>query len=276
MKIKNISRKTSAKLLSAILATGIVASEAIITNQRMNVKESFKQVVKEFQDDTLLDEAENENIAMYEDMKITEAADELTNRINLLDALENLKFNDSTLTEQEKKIANSLSIEEIMEIANKQNNNNNLSKENQEEYTKMLNYINIQNKKWLEKNAKEITTETIMWSLKSVLANELHINPEDIQDIKLPYLNDYKELVLCLRYDGEEYKISKKDVHILNALYLYYQVKLNSVKDDPDYSVCKTALNSAKALTMTGIKKDDNLLENKRSLKEAHKILKKQ
>lgn len=275
MKIKNISRKTSAKLLSAILATGIVASEAIITNQRMNVKESFKQVVKEFQDDTLLDEAEKENIAMYEDMKITEAADELTNRINLLDALENLKFNDSTLTEQEKKIANSLSIEEIMEIANKQNNNNNLSNENQEEYTKMLNYINIQNKKWLENNAKEITTETIIWSLKSALANELHINPEDIQDIKLPYLNDYKELVLCLRYDGEEYKISKKDVHILNALYLYYQVKLNSVKDDPDYSVCKTALNSAKALTMTGIKKDDNLLKNKRSLKEAHKILKK-
>ena len=220
MKIKNIDTKTSAKILAILLATGITTSEFVLTKQTENIKVPMKQVVQNFQDDTLLDEAEEENIAMYQNMRITEAADKVLNFIDSYDSL---------------------------------NNND---------------------KQWLENNAREITTQTLLWTIKSTVANELDIPVEKIQDIGLPYTNEYKDLVLCMKYNDKEYKISKKHEYILNALYLYYQVKASDIGNVPNYSNFKVAINIAKVLIMTSVDEEDNILDSKRSLKKARKILK--
>ena len=221
MKIKNINKETFAKVLAFILATGSVY-EFVLTRQNENIKVSLKQVIEEFQDDTLLDEAEKENIATYKNNPITKQADKALEYISSYD----------TLTDEDKK--------------------------------------------WLDNNVKGITEETLLWSLKSAVANELDVPVNEIQDIELPYTNEYKDLVLCMTYDDNEYKISKKQKYIVDVLYMYYQIKSSNPQNDPDYSVYKEALNSAKILIMTGIKEENNVLESKRSLKEAKKVLTKQ
>lgn len=215
------NKKLLAKLIAITLTTGAVGYEIIEAKQNETIKEPLKQVVEEFQDDTLLDEADEENIATYENNSIIEEADKVLECISSYDSL------------------------------------------------------NDEDKKWLDNNIQEITTNTLLWSIKSAVANELDVSIEEIQNIGLPYTNEYKELVLSMTYDDKEYQISKKENYLLNALYLYYQVKSNNPKDDPEYKVCKAALNSAKILTMTGIKEENNILESKRNIKEAKRMLKK-
>lgn len=218
MKIQNMNIKTSAKVLIVVLATGVAAHEFAITKQTESLKVPMKQVVEEFQDDTLLDEAEKDKIAKYQGMKITEAADKVLGFIESYDSL------------------------------------------------------NDTDKEWLQNNAKEITTQTLLWSIKSTIANELDIPEEKIQDIGLPYINEYKDLVLHMTYDEKEYKINND--YILDSLYLYYQIKASDIENDPKYSNCKTAINSAKLLIMTSVDEDNYTLNSKRSLKEAKKVLK--
>lgn len=221
MKIKNLNTKISAKVLAIILATGVTAYEFVLTKQTENIKIPLKQVVEEFQDETLLDEAEEETVAMYQNMKITIAADKV---LNLIESYDSLNDND---------------------------------------------------KKWLQDNAKEITTQTLLWSIKSTIANGLGIPVKKVQDIGLPYTNEYNDLVLCMTYDGKEYKISKNHEYILNAIYLYYQVKASNISNNPNYSNCKAAINAAKVLIMTSVDEHNYTLDSKRSLNEAKKILKK-
>lgn len=221
MKIKNITTKTGAQLLAIVLATGVTAYEFVLTKQTDNIKVPFKQVLEEFQDDTLLDEAEKQNIAMYQGVKITEAADKVLTFIESQDSLDD------------------------------------------------------KDKQWLQDNAKEITTQILLWSIKSTVADELDIPLKKIQEIGLPYTNEYNDLVLSMKYDNKEYTISKNHEYILNALYLYYQVNENDIKDDPDYTNCKVAINAAKVLIVTSVDENNYILDSKRSLKEAKKILKK-
>lgn len=216
MKIKNVNTKISARVLAILLATGIATSEFVLTKQNPNIKVPLKQVVEDFQDDTLLDEAEEESIAMYQDMKITEAADKVLTLIDSHDSLNN------------------------------------------------------EEQQWLKENAKEITEETLLWSIKSTIANEIGVPTNEIQNIELPYLNEYKDLVFCMTYDDKEYEISKKEAYMLNALALYYQVKAS----DLNYLNCKIAINSAKILIMTSVDENNYVLDSKRSLKEAKKLLK--
>lgn len=220
MKIKNVNTKTGAKILAIVLATGVTAYEFVLTNQTEDIKVPLKQVVEEFQNDTLLDEAEKQNIAKYQEFEITTAADKVLNLIESYDTLNN------------------------------------------------------EDKQWLQDNAKEITTQTLLWSIKSTIANELDIPLEKVQEIDLPYTNEYNDLVLCMTYDNNEYKISKNNKYILNALYSYYLVKGNDIKDDPNYSNCKVAINTAKALIMTSVDENNYVLDSKRSLNQAKKILK--
>ena len=220
MKIKNVNTKAGAKILAIILATGVTAYEFVLTKQTEDIKVPLKQVVEEFQDDTLLDEAEKQNIAKYQEFEITTAADKVLNLIESYDTLNN------------------------------------------------------EDKQWLQDNAKEITTQTLLWSIKSTIANELDIPLEKVQEIDLPYTNEYNDLVLCMTYDNNEYKISKDHKYILNALYLYYQINGNDIKDDSDYSNCKVALNTAKILIMTSVEENNYILDSKRSLNQAKKILK--
>lgn len=221
MKIKKTTARTGAQFLAIILATGVTTYEFVLTKQTENIKVPFKQVVEEFQDDTLLDEAEEEKVAMYQGMKIEEAADKVLTFIESQDSLDD------------------------------------------------------KDKQWLQNNAKEITTQTLLWTIKSDVANELNIPVEKIQDIRFPYTNEYNELILSMTYDNKEYKISKKNDYILNALYSYFLVKGTDIKDDPDYSNCKVALNSAKVIIMSSIDENNHVLYSKRSLKEAKKVLKK-
>ena len=121
MKIKNVNTKAGAKILAIILATGVATYEFVLTKQNENIKVPLKQVVEEFQDDTLLDEAEKQNIAKYQEIDITTAADKV---LNLIES---------------------------------------------------FNTLNDEDKQWLQSNAKEITTQTLLWSIKSAVANELDI-----------------------------------------------------------------------------------------------------
>lgn len=220
MKIKNVNTKTGAKILAIILATGVTAYEFVLTNQTEDIKVPLKQVVEEFQDDTLLDEAEKQNIAKYQENDITTSADKVLNLIESYDTLNN------------------------------------------------------EDKQWLQDNAKEITTQTLLWSIKSTIANELDIPLEKVQEIDLPYTNEYNDLVLCMTYDNKEYKISKNNKYMLNTLYSYYLVKGNDIKDDPNYSNCKVAINTAKELIMTSVDENNYVLDSKRPLNQAKKILK--
>lgn len=276
--MKHLNKNQIAKILIGAILTGATAHELIDANQNKMTKDSFSKIIEEFQDDTLLDEAEEENIAMYEDKKITEVADELIQKIEIINELkvDKIDITNKKLTQEEIELANSLTIEDLKEIDEKIKNNSNLTKEIKEEHQKILSYGIENNEKWLLKNAKEITKNVLLWTIKSTIANELNLPVEEIDNIKLKYTNKYKDLKAHITYDNEEYKVSKDNEYLLNSLWLYYQIKTNDIEKDEKYNTCKTALTNAKLLIMSGITEENNNLKLKRTKKEIQKVLKRQ
>ncbi len=277
----NDTKKIVARLALVSMLTGgaIYESKSIKHNK---IDESLKEVVEVFEEDTKLDEVVDENIAVYKNMSIVEAADLLEESIEITNLLQDIDFSEveslEKLSDNEYKFAESLTKEDtflLLQILESDKKDTLEDEEAQLKVIKMLDHLNKTKKSWINENGKEIVLNTLSWTIKSSVAEEFGIDEHEIDSIEIPKLKKVQDMKFYILYDDKKVFISGSS-DMFNAFYYYYQIKSNNNLQGEENKIYKEALDSAKELIMTGVSTDNYKLTNVRTLKEAQKILRKE
>ena len=277
----NENRKRVAKITAIAILAGGITYETATFKKNLRINDTLQNVVEVFNDDTKLDEAVTENLATYDDISILKAADKLESYIDIVEQLENYNFQEvkdlDELSQEDYQLANKLTKEDIellMQVV-ETDNDSLKSQEVRIKAAKILSYINQQEKDWIKNNGKEVTSNLLKWVTKSSIAEEFDLDASEIDNVEIPPAKKISDMRFFITYNGEKYSISSRKSSIYDTLYCYYQI--NSVEDlgENENELYKEAISYAKIATMTGVKEQNNTIENIRSLKEAKKVLKK-
>lgn len=278
----NDTKKIVARLALVSLLTGGAIFESKNVSKYNKIDESLKEVVEVFEEDTKLDEAADENIAVYENMSIIEAADLLEEAIDITDLLKDVDFSEienlDKLSDDEYKFAETLTKEDAFLLLQIIESEKEESLENEKaklKAIKMLDHLNKVKENWIEENGEKIALDTLSWAIKSSAGEEFGLNENEIDSIEIPKLKKVQDMDFYLLYNDSKIFVSGSS-DMFNAFYYYYQIKSNNDLQGYENKIYKEALDSAKILTMTGVNTKNYKLTNIRTLKEAKKILRKE
>lgn len=266
-------------LIISIIASGVLYEDRL-NKENYKINDSLKHTAEIFKNDTKLDEAIDKKIATYNNMPITEAADYLEDSIDIVEMLNIYDFSEvvnlDKLTEEEYSFAESLTKEDIILLTTaldiKENDNSLEFEETRIKTIKMLDHVKTTREKWIKKHGKDVILYSLAWVLKASVADELGIEPEEIQDIEIPPVKKIQDMKFYLVYNDKKYYM-KANSSLSDVLYYRYQVKSTNDYKGEDYKLLKEALNSAKVLTTTGVDTKNNKFVNVRTIKEAKKEL---
>jgi hypothetical protein len=266
-------------LIISIIASGVLYEDRL-NKENYKINDSLKHTTEIFKNDTKLDEAIDKKIATYNNMPITEAADYLEDSIDIVEMLNIYDFSEvvnlDKLTEEEYSFAESLTKEDIILLTTaldiKENDDSLEFEETRIKTIKMLDHVKTTREKWIKKHGKDVVLYSLAWVLKASVADELGIEPEEIQDIEIPPVKKIQDMKFYLVYNDHKYYMTANS-SLSDVLYYRYQVKSTNDYTGEDYRLFKEALNSAKVLTTTGVDTKNNKFVNVRTLKEAKKEL---
>ena len=275
----NDTKKIVARLAIISLVTGGAIYESKNISNNMKIDESLKEVVESFEEDTKLDEAVKEDIAVYKGMSIIEAADFLEESIEITEQLKDIDFtgieNLDKLTDEEYKFAEKLTKEDVFLLLQIIESEKEESLENEEaklKAIKMLDHLNKTKENWIENNGKKVVLDVLSWAIKSSAGEEFGLDEKELNNIEIPKMKKVHDMDFYLLYNDSKIYISNSS-NMFDAFYYYYQIKSNSNLQDEENKIYKQALDSAKVLTMSGVNTKNYKLTNVRTLKEAKKVL---
>lgn len=275
------NKKLIAKLTAIAVLIGGATYETTQAKKDLIVGYSTEKVLETFKDDTKLDEAIENNIGEYDNMSIIESAEKLKTGMAIIDLLRNFDFSEvknlDELSTAEYKFADTLKWEDVViltQIATTENDSLE-AQESKLKAIKMLDHINETQKEFVENNGENIILNTLSWTIKSSIAEELNVDISNINNIKIPPLKKVNDMSFYVTYNDEKYSILNNKADISDAFYYYYQLQLpHNIKEEEKFELYKDALNASKVAIMTGVKEKNNTFKNTRSIKEAKKILK--
>ena len=275
------NKKLIAKLTAIAVLIGGATYETTQEKKVFTVDESFQKVLEVFEDDTKLDEAIKKNIGTYENMSIIESVEKLKTGMAIINLLRNFDFSEvedlEKLSSAEYKFADTLKWEDVViltQIATTENDSLE-AQESKIKAIKMLDHINETQKEFVENNGENIILNILSWTIKSSVAEELNLDTNNINDIVIPPLKKITDMNFYVTYNDERYNVSHSKADISAAFYYYYQLQLPyNIEEEEKFELYKDALNASKIAIMTGVKEKNNTFKNKRSIKEAKKVLK--
>lgn len=275
------NKKLIAKLTAIAVLIGGATYETTQAKKDLTVGYSTEKVLETFKDDTKLDEAIENNIGEYDNMSIIESAEKLKTGMAIINLLRNFDFSEvedlEKLSSAEYKFADTLKWEDVViltQIATTENDSLE-AQESKLKAIKMLDHINETQKEFVENNGENIILNTLSWTIKSSIAEELNVNTKNINDIEIPPFKKITDMNFYVTYNDERYNILNSKADIADAFYYYYQLQLPyNVEEEEKFELYKDALNASKIAIMTGVKEKNNTFKNTRSIKEAKKILK--
>jgi hypothetical protein len=275
------NKKLIAKLTAIAVLIGGATYETTQAKKDLTVGYSTEKVLETFKDDTKLDEAIENNIGEYDNMSIIESAEKLKTGMAIINLLRNFDFSEvedlEKLSSAEYKFADTLKWEDVViltQIATTENDSLE-AQESKLKAIKMLDHINETQKEFVENNGENIILNTLSWTIKSSIAEELNVNTKNINDIEIPPFKKITDMNFYVTYNDERYNILNSKADIADAFYYYYQLQLPyNVEEEEKFELYKDALNASKIAIMTGVTEQNNTFKNTRSIKEAKKILK--
>lgn len=275
------NKKLIAKLTAIAVLIGGATYETTQAKKDLTVGYSTEKVLETFKDDTKLDEAIENNIGEYDNMSIIESAEKLKTGMAIINLLRNFDFSEvedlEKLSSAEYKFADTLKWEDVViltQIATTENDSLE-AQESKLKAIKMLDHINETQKEFVENNGENIILNTLSWTIKSSIAEELNVNTNNINDIEIPPFKKITDMNFYVTYNDERYSILNNKADISDAFYYYYQLQLPyNVEEEEKFELYKDALNASKIAIMTGVTEQNNTFKNTRSIKEAKKILK--
>ena len=270
---KNLGKKA--------LALTLMGTMAFTSGCGINKKVSntaYTEVIEEFKNDTQLDEAIQEGIAVYDNMSITEASDMLIDYINVVETLEDIDFSEikdlKPLAETDYNIVidglDDRKLDLLIETA-KDNGESLLTEERRHRALKILNNLNEEYKQWIKVNGYNVSVSAMKYALKSSLAEELSLSADEISKIKIDKKNKADPSKFSMTYEDKSYQIDSLTAK--NAIMYIYDMQETDegrTLGDDAYYTYKTAINNAKQVTMTGMeKRKGNKIKARRRLKVA-------
>lgn len=275
------TKKMITGLVAISILTGGILYEDKAKKQEIKIDESLKEVTNVFEDDTRLDEAEELNIATYNGMTITEAADYLEDSIDIVEMLSVYDFSEvenlEKLTAEEYAFAESLTKEDVIILTTvldiKDDSDSLEYEENRIKTIKMLAHIKETREKWMNKHSKNVVLDMLDWTIKGSIADDLDISPEDLNKIEIPPIKKVTDMNFYVIYDDNKYYVGGKS-NLFSAFYYRYQIKSTNDFQGQEYNIYKDALNSAKIAIMSGVNTENYKFNNERSFKDAKKVLK--
>lgn len=275
------TKKMITGLVAISILTGGILYEDKAKKQEIKIDESLKEVTNVFEDDTRLDEAEELNIATYNGMTITEAADYLEDSIDIVEMLSVYDFSEvenlEKLTAEEYAFAESLTKEDVIILTTvldiKDDSDSLEYEENRIKTVKMLAHTKETREKWMNKHSKNVVLDMLDWTIKGSIADDLDISPEDLNKIEIPPIKKVTDMNFYVIYDDNKYYVGGKS-NLFSAFYYRYQIKSTNDFQGQEYNIYKDALNSAKIAIMSGVNTENYKFNNERSFKDAKKVLK--
>ena len=283
--MKNL--RINKKRLSAAMISLVMGASSLIGLSGCGKEKAYDpevdytstEITKVFADDTKLDEAIDSEVAVYDDMSITEALDELETSLYVVNAIENNFENLPTivselekLSDEDYKRAENLTKEEFdvefqkcRGFTDEKTNNVFKSQEVKIKGMKMAAHKYECSKKYVQKNADKIIEKYLLYSVKSVIANETNIDGDSINKIVIPYSTvNGKDgnTDISIDVNGTDYILDVNTAGIGEGVNALYNFQSEDKKELTSNDYLKY-IDIAKKITMLGAKVEKKALSEK-------------
>ena len=262
MSIKNlkiIKEKLIPVLLAGSISLTMAGCQGKVKMQEVSLTDLLS--IEEVKEVTLMDELLENNSLMYQEKSYLEAIHQLEEYMTMV---EELKFIDMEevkdlrpLSEEEYHSVEGISLEDVLLLKEIATSRGKTLKEEEERLTtiKKLAHVKEYCNNWIQANGKSICLNLMMASVKSSVASELGIPPEEYATIKIPALmrgTSNGPEAYYLQVGEKSYKVPVKAHEIWNTLNYIYEVQSATLTDKTEFATYRKAINFAKTTMAAG------------------------